>query len=339
MKRRHEVKQRPIGSSVITRPHPGGLGDCGPGNEARTVLPLFDGQRLRLAREHLGVTQRGLADAMAGRLTPAALSQFEKGDAKPSPGTLAELAAATGLPVRFFARDPAVDDVGSVEGFFRSLRSTGVRHRRQHRAQAELVRLVTMALERYVKLPKHDVPRIPMRPGSSRTEVEAAAAQVRAEWNLPKGPVTHVIRCIERHGVVVCRMLLQSGTVDAFSVPFTDRPVIVLGRDKDRADRSRWDCSHELGHLVMHQPDPVRSRYLEDQANWFAAEFLLPFREVAGQLRNARRRLRASVEDHVHTRMESPGTYPARTGGDAGDARPRDPTAQPVRDLGWPARQ
>jgi len=79
-------------------------------------------------------------------------------------------------------------------------------------------------------------------------------------------------------------MLLQSGTVDAFSVPFTDRPVIVLGRDKDRADRSRWDCSHELGHLVMHQPDPVRSRYLEDQANWFAAEFLLPFREVAGQL-------------------------------------------------------
>lgn len=253
-------------------------------DEARDVLPLFDSQRLRLARENLGLTQRGLADAMAGQVTPAALSQFEKGDAKPSPATLARLAATTGLPVRFFARDPAVGDVVSVEGFFRSLRSTGVRHRRQHRAQAELVRLVTLALERYVRLPEHDVPRFPMPPESSRTEVEAAAAQLRAEWNVPEGPVTHVIRCAERHGAVVCRMPLQSGTVDAFSVPFADRPVIVLGQDKDRADRSRWDCSHELGHLVMHQPDPRRSRYLEDQANWFAAEFLLPAGEITGQL-------------------------------------------------------
>jgi Zn-dependent peptidase ImmA (M78 family)/transcriptional regulator with XRE-family HTH domain len=253
-------------------------------DEAQAVLPLFDGQRLRLARENLGVTQRGLADAMVGRVTPAALSQFEKGDAKPSPGTLAELAAVTCLPVRFFARDPAVGDVVSVEGFFRSLRSTGVRQRRQHRAQAELVRLVTMGLEHYVRLPEHGVPRIPVGPKASRTEVEAVAARVRAEWELPAGPVAHVIRSVERHGVVVCRMLLQSGTVDAFSVPFADRPVIVLNRDKDRADRSRWDGSHELGHLVMHQPDPQRSRYLEDQANWFAAEFLLPAKEVTGQL-------------------------------------------------------
>jgi Zn-dependent peptidase ImmA (M78 family) len=37
----------------------------------------------------------------------------------------------------------------------------------------------------------------------------------------------------------------------------------------------------------MHQPDPQRSRYLEDQANWFAAEFLLPAKEVIRQLPTA----------------------------------------------------
>jgi Zn-dependent peptidase ImmA (M78 family) len=60
--------------------------------------------------------------------------------------------------------------------------------------------------------------------------------------------------------------------------------VIVLGADKGQADRSRWDASHELGHLVMHDPDPHRSRHLEAQANWFAAELLLPADQIAEEL-------------------------------------------------------
>lgn len=252
--------------------------------EARGAVPLFDGHRLRLARESLGLTQRALAEQMDGRVTPAALSQFEKGDVKPSAATLAELALATEFPARFFARDPAVGDVASTDGFFRSLRSTGVRQRRRHRAKAELVRLVTVALERFVRLPEHNVPKIPMSPNASRADVEAVAAQIRTTWVVPPGPLDNVTRLVERHGVVVSRMLLESDAVDAFSVPFPDRPVIVLGSDKARADRSRWDCAHELGHLVMHEPDPERSRYLEDQANWFAAELLLPADEIRDQL-------------------------------------------------------
>jgi Zn-dependent peptidase ImmA (M78 family) len=119
-----------------------------------------------------------------------------------------------------------------------------------------------------------------MASDASRADVEAAAAHVRAAWDVPRGPIDHVIRLVERHGVVVARLLLESDTVDAFSVRFPDRPVIVLGSDKARADRSRWDSSHELGHLVMHEPDPQRSRYLEDQANWFASQLLLPATEV-----------------------------------------------------------
>jgi len=252
--------------------------------EARAALPLFDGRRLRLARESLGLTQRAFAERMEDRLTPAALSQFEKGDVKPSAATLAELAVATNFPVRFFTRDPAVGDVGTTDGFFRSLRSTSVRQRRRHRAKAELVRLVAVTIERLVRLPEHDVPRIAMAPNASRAEVEAVAAQIRAAWGVPLDPIDNVIRLVERHGVVVARMLLDSDAVDAFSVPFPDRPVIVLGRDKARPDRSRWDCAHELGHLVMHEPDPQRSRYLEDQANWFAAELLLPAGKVCEKL-------------------------------------------------------
>jgi Zn-dependent peptidase ImmA (M78 family)/DNA-binding XRE family transcriptional regulator len=253
-------------------------------DQARAALPLFDGHRLRLAREALGLTQRALAEALEERLTPAAVSQFEKGDAKPSAASLVELAVATAFPPAFFARDPAVGDVVSTDGFFRSLRSTGVRQRRRHRAKAELVRLVAVALERFVKLPDRGVPRIPMATDATRDDVEATARRVRETWGVLSGPIDNVIRMVERHGIVVARMLLESDTVDAFSVPFPDRPVIVLGSDKARPDRSRWDCGHELGHLVMHDPDPQRSRHLEDQANWFAAELLLPAAEVRDQL-------------------------------------------------------
>src|SRR5262245_21743202 len=121
--------------------------------DARAVAPLFDGQRLRLAREVLGLTQRALAEALENRLTAAALSQFEKGDARPSAASLVDLAEFTEFPLAFFARDPGVGDVAEVDGFFRSLRSTGVRHRRSYRAKAELVRLVARALERFVKFP------------------------------------------------------------------------------------------------------------------------------------------------------------------------------------------
>ena len=44
--------------------------------------------------------------------------------------------------------------------------------------------------------------------------------------------------------------------------------------------RSRFDASHELGHLVMHGSAVPGSKVVEDQAHDFASAFLLP-REVA----------------------------------------------------------
>jgi len=252
--------------------------------EARAVLPLFDGHRLRLARESLELTQRELADALGGVVTPAALSQFENGEAKPSAHTLAHLAAATDFPLRFFATDPALGEVAAVDGFFRSLRATSARHRRRHRALAELVRFVAVGLQHHVRLPEPDLPRNPVRPDATGADVTEVAREVRAIWGLPPGPIRDAVRTVERHGAVASRLLLDSDTVDAFSVPFPDRPVVVLGADKGQADRSRWDASHELGHLVMHHPDPHRSRHLEQQANWFAAEFLLPADQVVDEL-------------------------------------------------------
>src|SRR5258708_22266584 len=71
--------------------------------------------------------------------------------------------------------------------------------------------------------------------------------------------------------------------VDAFSLPFHDRPV-VLATDKNDRARSRSDGGHELGHLVMHGEHVWGLKQVESQAHAFAAAFLMPDRDIRDEL-------------------------------------------------------
>jgi Zn-dependent peptidase ImmA (M78 family) len=75
-------------------------------------------------------------------------------------------------------------------------------------------------------------------------------------------------------------MSLGHEMVDGFSVPFNRRPLVLLAEDKSNYVRSRFDASHELGHLVMHSESTPGDRIVERQAQDFASCFLLP-REAA----------------------------------------------------------
>jgi Zn-dependent peptidase ImmA (M78 family) len=101
---------------------------------------------------------------------------------------------------------------------------------------------------------------------------------------VPDGPVEDVVSLLENHGVVVIRLPLGSADVDAFSLPFADHPVVVLGSDKDDRARSRFDCAHELAHLVMHGELIWGVKEVEDQAHQFAAAFLMPAEQIRGEL-------------------------------------------------------
>jgi Zn-dependent peptidase ImmA (M78 family) len=72
--------------------------------------------------------------------------------------------------------------------------------------------------------------------------------------------------------------------VDAFSLPFPDHPVVVLGTDKNDRARSRFDAAHELGHLVMHGDQIWGLPGIEKQAHQFAAAFLMPAKQIRHEL-------------------------------------------------------
>lgn len=237
---------------------------------------LFQPARLRLARELREWTQADLARRLG--VTAAAMSQFESGVTSPSRDAMRRLAELLEVPPAFLQL-PLVE---THEGFFRSLRRTSMTHRRRARALAQIAHDVLVvgseggpgdALVPSVKVSDLN---------ASQSILEAAAEEVRDQWGLPGGPIYSVVGTLEAHGVAVIRLPLDTADVDAFSLPFQDQPIIVLGADKNDRGRSRFDAAHELGHLVMH--DVWGMKEIERQAHAFAAAFLMPAADIYAEL-------------------------------------------------------
>ena len=250
------------------------------------MASAFDPDELTLARKFRGLRKNELAQAVG--VTPAALSQYELGQSRPSPAVLAKLALALGVPVRFFVLGHPKPVTPSA-AHFRSLRATTQLERDQALAFGQVAWRLITGIEKYVELPAPRIPHASQSDGSSGgragvAEVAAAARHARASMGVADGPVPHVVRLLEAHGAVVIGLPVMSRRVDAFSHWYGSRPLVFLNPMKDDKARSRFDAAHELGHLVLHHDAEPGNRIVENQAHDFAAEFLMPHEEIAAEL-------------------------------------------------------
>ncbi len=242
----------------------------------------FDPARLGLARRMAGLQRTRLGRAV--EVTPAAITQYEKGQARPTLPVLDGLADVLGVPTEFFRAGHPIPALSASGAHFRSLRSTTVLERERALSFGEVVLAVFAALEQHVELPALQLPdlHVPVRLGQS--EINGVARHARNLLGLPAGPVPHVIRLLEAHGVAVVHLEDAIHRVDAFSHQHGHRPLVLLNPGKQDKARSRFDAAHELGHLLMHHDAEPGSRLIEQQAHMFAAEFLTPAAELVNDL-------------------------------------------------------
>ncbi|MFD4505319.1 helix-turn-helix domain-containing protein [Streptomyces sp. NPDC058457] len=246
----------------------------------RAVADAFDPARLTQARRLAGMTKKDVADHLD--VTPAAVGQYETGASRPRPDLVPHLAKVLDVPVEFFIAGRPSQRLDSSMAHFRSLRSTPKAQRERALAFAEQVWELTYALERRVQLPPVDLPGFAggeVHPGMALpSEPTAAAQELRRQWDLGDGPVTHLVRRMEAHGIVVVLPTeadAAAATVDAFSSR-SARPLVVLTRNRaNDVYRHRFTAAHELGHLLLHGEATGDSRQ-EREADAFAAEFLTP---------------------------------------------------------------
>lgn len=237
---------------------------------------LFNGERLTMARQLAGLKKSHLAKAIG--MSPASVTAWESGAKQPNRGTVAKLALALRVQPQFFSGG-APPMVGRPH--FRSLRSTTQVAQDGAEAYGRFVAEVAGMLESAVEFPAIQLPDLPVDVDEREWSPEEAACEARVALGVEPGPVQHVVRLAERAGVVVVFSEPGSAAIDAYSAQTSTRPIIVLNPAKDDYYRQRFDVAHELGHLIMHHDAEPGSRVLEDQANRFAAEFLMPAEEIA----------------------------------------------------------
>lgn len=236
--------------------------------------PSFDGSRLALVRNLRGLLKKELAARVSK--TPAAIGQFENGVVQPDRATVASLSLVLRVRPTFFAPRPAEGKFAADACHFRSLRSSTARERRHLLARGALTRDLVALLEELVGFPESNIPEVTTGVSSLR-RAEGAASAVRKSLGLGEAPVANVVQTLEALGVVVVPINRGGRRVSAFSTWTGDRPFIFLNNhDTNPRSRTRFDNSHELGHLVMHADTAPGDKELEKQADRFASAFLLP---------------------------------------------------------------
>jgi Zn-dependent peptidase ImmA (M78 family)/DNA-binding XRE family transcriptional regulator len=260
---------------------------------ARPVARAFSPARLTLARHVSGKSKRQLAEALGK--TATAVTQFELGQSRPSPETLAACAQELELPVAFFAagRPQLTLDTGNAH--FRSLRATRIYQRQQAIGFVSLLWELVEAIESYVELPSVRLP----EPFAKYNSPAVAAQELRKTWKIDSGPLVHLLRHSEANGIVVS-VLPQTltselaaatpthtsgvGNVDAFSTCIGQRPLIGLTGAKGGLLRRRFNVAHELGHFLLHSEARPGDQQHEREAHLFAAELLMPEESIVEEL-------------------------------------------------------
>lgn len=227
----------------------------------------FSPTRLSVARKRRRLTISRLAE-MSG-VSRQSLSVYSNGTKEPSLATLRTLANVLSVPVDFLT-DADIEEIPEGAASFRARSKLTVAQRDGALSAGSVTLLLSNWIDDRFRLPDPDIPTLPkLRP-------EEAAEVVRARWGLGNKPIDNMIHLLEAHGVRVFSLAEAFLDVDAFSIYWHSMPYVWLNTRKS-GERGRFDAAHELGHLVLHSEDRKPSGPMEeDEANLFAAEFLMP---------------------------------------------------------------
>lgn len=226
---------------------------------------IFNPSRFRVARKKRRLSKVRLADIVG--VHPRAITAYESGEYPPAPETAERLARELNFEVDFFygedLHEPSLETAS-----FRSLARMTAATREAALASGAMAIGIHDWMEQRFALPSAQLPDL------REEDPETAAITLRQEWGLGEKPIRNMVHLLESKGVRVFSMA-ETTDIDAFSLWRDTTPFVFLNTRKS-AEHSRFDCAHELAHLVLHRKVGVHGKESEHEANRFASAFLMP---------------------------------------------------------------
>lgn len=244
------------------------------GDSPQFALDRLDPNRITFARELRELTKKQLAGNI--KKTPSAISQIERGLIRPDLETFVSISFALKVPTSFFIeRSTSSKPIELASCHFRSLRSTSQTMRRQSARKGDLcVDFMELLESKGVLFPEEHISNFSASAGYD-DEIEKASRGLRRHWNMGSGPIPNIVKLVESKGIMVLLLPDACHKVDAYSTWRGPRPCILVSCRKT-ASRVRFDVSHELGHLALHEDAVAGEMKTERQADRFAGAFLAP---------------------------------------------------------------
>lgn len=234
------------------------------------------GNRLKRAREALGLSLRDVEAAIHGLVTAQAVGKYERNEMMPSSTVLLALSTVLQVTPEFLLSE-------------REIELTGVDFRKAPHAGAKEERAVQSAVldrvERYLEVEElmPDIQQAWAAPHGEAfmiqciEDAEHAAESLRAIWSLGIDPIPIMAELLEDKGVKVVALNLPenvSGSKAFVQRPnYSDVPVIVVN-ESHNGERQRFTLAHELAHLVL-QFSSMSDADQEKAADRFAGAFLM----------------------------------------------------------------
>ncbi len=235
----------------------------------------INSEMIVLAREARGLTQIELADRLS--ISQSQLSKIESGVQEIQDALLGKLTVVLDFPEHFFSLSESIYGPGTGELFHRRRQSLPQKTMNKIHAEINIRRMHISKLLRGVEIDN----KFHVSNTSGYNCTEDVARAVRANWQLPRGPIPNMTQIIEDAGGIVIPCDFRTQLLDAVSRWYPGLPPLFFTNIDFPGDRLRFTLAHELGHLILHNvPNPE----MEDEANRFAAEFLMPAQDIRPSL-------------------------------------------------------
>ena len=234
---------------------------------------------ITVARESRGLSQLELAEKLS--ISTSHMSRLEQDFKEVGENHLNALSTVLNYPEEFFYQEGETLPPALA---LRKRNIVGQKILLPIEAQVNIYRLTIEKLIKAISYSDINLPVLDIEKLGSPAE---AARKLRKIWKIEKGAINNLTQVLEDNGLFLINFDFNSDRVDGMSILADGKFPIMFSNKRSLGDRQRFTLAYELGHLVMHlQTNPSFTRDISHEANEFAAEFLMPEKDIKGDFKD-----------------------------------------------------